>query len=158
MRIHSIWPGRRPGLLIMASCLGILNATGTAFYVATNGSDSNSGTNRSAPFQTIQQAASMAVAGDTCYVCAGVYHETLVPSSSGTSNAPITFSAYSNDVVTLDGADVVTGWTYLSNGIYQASVSWDLGPGNNQVLWMARWCMRLNIRLTAAAMSCTLRL
>ncbi len=133
MRIHSIWPGRRPGLLIMASCLGILNATGTAFYVATNGSDSNSGTNRSAPFQTIQQAASMAVAGDTCYVCAGVYHETLVPSSSGTSNAPITFSAYSNDVVTLDGADVVTGWTYLSNGIYQASVSWDLGPGNNQV-------------------------
>ena len=27
----------------------------------------------------------------------------------------------------------MTGWTFLSNGIYQASVNWDLGEGCNQV-------------------------
>ena len=73
------------------------------------------------------------VAGDTCFIRDGVYHETLAPSRSGISSAPITFGAYSNEVVTLDGADAVTGWTFLSNGIYQASVNWDLGEGCNQV-------------------------
>ena len=120
-------------LMMVAMGLGTIRANATAYYVATNGSDSFPGTNVSAPFQTIQQAASVAVAGDTCCVRAGVYHETLIPLNSGTSNAPITFEAYSNEVVTLDGADVVTGWTLLSNGIYQASVGWDLGAGYNQV-------------------------
>ena len=73
------------------------------------------------------------VAGDTCFIRAGIYRETLTTSESGTSSAPITFTAYSNEVVTLDGADVVTNWTLLSNGIYQASASWDLGEGFNQV-------------------------
>ena len=108
-------------------------AGAATYFVATNGSDSNSGTNLAAPFQTIQHAAATAVAGDTCYIRAGVYHETLAPSSVGASNAPITFAAWSNEVVTLDAADVVTGWTYLSNGIYQASVNWDLGEGFDQV-------------------------
>jgi hypothetical protein len=100
------------------------------YFVATNGSDSNSGTNLAAPFQTIQHAM---VAGDTCYILAGVYHETLAPLSCGASNAPITFAGWSNAIVTLDAADAVTGWTFLSNGIYQASVNWDLGQGFNQV-------------------------
>ena len=73
------------------------------------------------------------VAEDTCFIRAGVYHETLALANSGTSNAPITFAAYSNEVVTLDAADALTGWTVLSNGIYQASVNWDLGEGFNQI-------------------------
>jgi hypothetical protein len=109
------------------------HAGGTTYFVATNGSDTNAGTSLAAPFQTIQHAAATAVAGDTCYIRAGVYHETLAPSSVGTSSAPITFAAWSNEVVTLDAADAVTGWTYLSNGIYQATVNWDLGEGFNQV-------------------------
>ena len=117
----------------MAGCLTIFRANATIFYVATNGSDSYPGTNRDAPFQTIQQAGAIIVAGDTCCICAGIYHETLTPLHSGTRNAPITFEAYSNDVVTLDGADPVTGWSPLSNGVYQASVNWDLGAGNNEV-------------------------
>jgi hypothetical protein len=114
-------------LMMLAIGLAAIRANATTYYVATNGSDSFPGTNLSAPFQTIQQASAVAVAGDTCCIRAGVYHETLIPLNSGTSNAPITFEAYSNEVVTLDGADVVTGWTLLSNGIYQASVGWDLG-------------------------------
>ena len=102
--------------------------------MATNGLDTNPGTNLAAPFQTIQHASTRVVAGDTCFIRAwGVYHEALAPSSSGTSGARITFVAYSNEVVTLDAADAVTGWTFLSNGIYQASANWDLGEGYNQV-------------------------
>lgn len=108
-------------------------ARASIFYVATNGSDANPGTILAAPFQTIQHAATNMLAGDTCYVLGGVYRETLSPARSGTAAAPITFAAYSNEVVTIDACDLVTGWTLLSNGIYQASAKWNLGEGYNQV-------------------------
>ena len=120
-------------VLVLAVGLGTLRADATTYFVASSGSDANPGTNLAVPFQTIQHAATNMVAGDTCFIRAGVYRETLAPSGFGTRSAPITFEAYSNEVVTLDGADVVTGWTSLSNGIYQASVNWDLGEGYNQV-------------------------
>ncbi|MGD0811972.1 MAG: right-handed parallel beta-helix repeat-containing protein [Verrucomicrobiota bacterium] len=113
--------------------LASLRAGATTYYVATNGSEINSGTNLAAPFPTVSFAAQVMMPGDICYIRGGVYHEWLKPSTSGASNAPITFTAYSNEVVTLDAADAVTGWTYLSNGIYQASVSWDLGEGSDEV-------------------------
>jgi hypothetical protein len=119
--------------LALAVSLGMLRADAATYFVATDGSDTNPGTNLAAPFQTIQHAATNMAAWDTCFIRAGVYRETLAPTSSGASGAPITFTAYSNEVVTLDGADAVTGWTFLSNGIYQASVGWDLGEGYNQV-------------------------
>jgi hypothetical protein len=122
-------------LLLWLLALIVSSATAGAaiYFVATNGSDANPGTNLAAPFQTIQQASAKLVGGDSCFIRGGVYRETLAPTNSGTSSAPITFAAYSNEVVTLDGADVVNGWTLLSNGIYQASVNWDLGDGCNQV-------------------------
>ncbi len=119
--------------LILTSGLCGLPAAAATYFVATNGSDANPGTTLSAPFQTIQHAATITVAGDACFIRAGVYRETLAPSNSGTSNAPIAFTAYSNEVVTLSGADLVTNWTFWSNGIYQASVGWNLGVGYNQV-------------------------
>jgi parallel beta-helix repeat protein len=119
--------------LVLALGFGTLRAGAATYFVASNGSDTNSGTSLAAPFQTIQHAAATTLAGDICYIRAGVYHEMLTPSHSGTSSAPITFAAYSNEVVTLDGADVVTGWTLLSNCIYQAPVNWDLGEGHDQV-------------------------
>src|SRR5512137_70671 len=112
-------------VLVWAVSLATLSADAITYFVASNGSDANSGTNLAVPFQTVQHTATNMVAGDTCFIRAGVYHETLAPSHSGTTTAPITFAAYSNEVVTLDAADPVTGWTFLSNGIYQASANWD---------------------------------
>jgi hypothetical protein len=120
-------------VLVLSLVLGAERVGASNYYVATNGSDINAGTSLSAPFQTIQHASSVTVAGDTCYIRAGVYHERLTPASSGLSNAPITFAAYSNEIVTLDAADAVTGWAYVSNGIYEASVNWDLGQGLDEV-------------------------
>jgi len=66
-----------------------MSATGHTYYVATNGSDSHSGSSGS-PFKTIQKCATKVVAGDTCQIAGGDYHETVTPARGGTANARIT--------------------------------------------------------------------
>ncbi|HWE03253.1 MAG TPA: right-handed parallel beta-helix repeat-containing protein [Tepidisphaeraceae bacterium] len=104
------------------------------WFVAPNGNDKNAGT-ISQPFLTIQHAAGLAEPGDTVYLRAGTYRETVTPAHSGTASAPITYSAYDNEVVTIDGADLLSGWTKNagSSSIYSTPQSWDLGEGNNEV-------------------------
>lgn len=102
------------------------------YFVATNGVDSNLGT-IGAPFKTLTRGTLGLVAGDTLYIRGGVYREVLQPTTSGTAATPILITAYSNEVVTITGADVVTNWSVYSNNIYQASVNWDLGDTRNQI-------------------------
>lgn len=129
-------PMRRfaPVLAIPAVLLCGSGALARNYYVATNGVDSNPGT-LNQPFQTIQKAASIMVAGDAAYVRAGTYRETVTPARSGTQMAPITFQPYNGESVTISGADLIpaSAWSLSSGNIWQAPVSWDLGEGNNQV-------------------------
>ena len=82
------------------------SGTGKAYYVATNGSDSNTGTLQN-PFRTITRGLSVVAAGDTLYIRGGTYpginnYITRIP--SGTSwNNPITIAAYLGESVTLSG-------------------------------------------------------
>ena len=101
----------------------LLSAT---YFVSPSGSDSNPGT-LSAPFKTIQHAASIATSGSVVDIETGVYHETVTP-NSGT-----TFQAYKGENVEIDGADAVGGFTKYSGSIYKASAGATLGFGNNQV-------------------------
>ena len=55
---------------------GDLNALGKTYYVATTGSDSNSGNNINEPFLTIEQALSVAGNGNVINISAGTYEET----------------------------------------------------------------------------------
>jgi len=87
----------------------------------------------SSPWKTIQKAASVLVAGDTCYVRGGTYRETVTPTNSGTSSNSVTFMNYNNETVTVSGADVVTGWTQHSGNIYKATTNMSLGTSYNQV-------------------------
>jgi hypothetical protein len=48
--------------------LTALPASGTTYYVAKHGSDTNSGLTLSDPFETISSAAAVMVAGDTCFI------------------------------------------------------------------------------------------
>ena len=48
-----------------------VSAATTAYFVATDGSDSNPGTTVDSPFRTIQQCADVAQPGDTCTIRAG---------------------------------------------------------------------------------------
>lgn len=107
-------------LLVIASVFVLLliavpprsRAAGTAYYVATSGADTNPGT-LAAPFRTIQKAAAVAKAGDTVFVRAGTYRETVTPANSGLAGAPIAFQPFNNEAVTVSGAVAVppAGWT-----------------------------------------------
>lgn len=63
-------------------------------YVSTTGSDSNPGT-ESAPFKTLQKAASVAQPGMTIRVAPGTYNGDVYVTTSGTQTAPITFASQS---------------------------------------------------------------
>jgi hypothetical protein len=109
--------------------------TGPAYYVATNGSDSNSGTDADHPFLTIGKAASVVKAGDTVVIRAGVYREAVTLTSSGSMGSPITFQNYPGEIVTVSGADTIptSSWTVHSGSIHQAPMSWTLGRGMDQI-------------------------
>ncbi|MDB5334337.1 MAG: galA, partial [Phycisphaerales bacterium] len=119
----------------------LLSAT---LFVSPSGSDTNPGS-LSAPFKTIQRAANVAQAGDHVEIRAGVYHETVTPAHSGATGAPIVFEAYNGEKVTISGADPIGGWAKYSGNIYDTTMPWDMGAGNNQIfvdgkaLTEARW-------------------
>lgn len=96
--------------VLAAVVLGAPAALATDYYVATDGSDTNAGT-ESKPFKTIRKATLAAVAaGDTVYIRGGVYgggwDSHLSPQASGTEGSPITFRAYPNELPILDGSDL----------------------------------------------------
>ena len=118
------------------------------YYVSqSGGSDSYTpaqATNIATPWLTIQQAANNVVAGDTVIIRAGTYRETVALPVSGTSNAPITFQGYSNEIAVVSGADQATNWVLESPNIYYAPMSLSLSAGNqvfqnSQMMPLARW-------------------
>lgn len=82
-----------------------LAQSGSTFYVAKTGSDSNSGS-ITAPWLTIQHAANTVSAGATVYVEAGTYNEVVNFPNSGTVSAPITFASYPGQTAIIDGTGV----------------------------------------------------
>jgi hypothetical protein len=98
-------------------------AAGTTRYVATNGSDSNPGT-QAAPFRTLAKALPTLRAGDTLYVRGGTYRERLKNPSikAGTSSARITVANFPGERPVVSGLLWLKGashWTL--NGI---NVTW----------------------------------
>jgi hypothetical protein len=78
-----------------------------AFHVRSSGNNANGGTSPADAFQTITQAASAVAPGDTVYVGAGTYGESVVLATSGTSADPILFRADTEGEFTGDAGDVV---------------------------------------------------
>ena len=102
------------------------------FFVSTSGSDSNSGS-QSAPWATIQHAATMVVAGNTVHVAPGTYASPLTTTASGTASARIRFVS---DVqwgaqVTTTGASA----SWENNGDYVDIMGFSIsGDGNIGIL------------------------
>ena len=86
------------------------------YYVATNGSDSNKGTNISAPFATLAKAAGSASAGNLIYVRGGIYKTTnsISLSHSGTPVQPIRVRPYPSESVVFDFSGEAAGSDGLS--------------------------------------------
>jgi|GEM_PF-784639 len=75
---------------------------GNIFYVSPTGNDSNSGS-ITQPWKTLAKAADTLTPGQTVYLRAGTYKESLRPKNSGTADKYIIYMAYPNEAVTLDG-------------------------------------------------------
>ena len=108
-------------------------AQAATYYVATTGNDSAAGTEEALPFRTIQRAASLMRAGDTCLIRGGIYRETVTLAHSGSTGAPIIFEAYQNERVIISGADIVSGFTLYQPNIYKVAMPWSMGKGKDQV-------------------------
>lgn len=93
--------------------------TGNVYYVAVNGSDSNSGSS-SSPWGTLQHAADSVTAGDTVEIKSGTYNAGFTMETSGANGSPITFRAESGsaeviinapsgqrDTIFLDNSDYI---------------------------------------------------
>ncbi len=125
-------------IAILFLCVIILPAaSASTYYVSPSGSDSYTtaeAQNINTPWLTIQKAASIMVAGDTCLIRAGTYRETVTPANSGTSASPIIFQAYNDEIVILSGTKTLPAsgqsWTMESANVYYTPMSWTLNSGN----------------------------
>jgi hypothetical protein len=103
------------------SLTSLFAQSGSTFYVSKSGKDTNSGS-FTAPWLTIQHAATTATAGATVYVETGVYNESVNFPNSGTASEPITFKNYSGETATIDGTGLSVSGTQglinIVNGSY----------------------------------------
>lgn len=110
------------------------------YHVSPLGDDLASGAS-GAPFRTIQRAAEAAHPGDTVWIRAGTYRETVTPPRSGTAASPIVFRAFGDGPAVISGADPVTGWTVESGAVWRAPMPRDWFsraiPGNGVDLYDA---------------------
>lgn len=75
-------------------------------------------------FQTIQEAANAAVAGDVVVIHSGVYRETVVVQKSGTRENPIRFEVEPGGNVVVTGLDRITNWRRENGGDNVYSTAW----------------------------------
>ncbi|MEM9917249.1 MAG: right-handed parallel beta-helix repeat-containing protein [Bacteroidota bacterium] len=108
------------------------------YYVAKDGDDSNDGSAEQ-PFLTIQKAADVAEKGDTVFIGAGTYRETITPLKTGTINQPILYQAMEGAEVIVSGMEPLNGWTRDQGNIYKLQVPFNLGD-DNMVLYDDRLC------------------
>jgi hypothetical protein len=132
--------------LIILSLISLFPVVSVAqnIYVAKSGNDTSDGSPE-APYLTIQKAANMAQADDTVWIRAGTYRESVTLSRDGTTGNPIVFSAYPGEEVVISGCDLITGWTELGNGIWEAPLQSSMPDYRNQffingkAMTKARW-------------------
>ena len=126
--------GGAAGLVVLAAS----SAFAAHIFVAGSdlkADDKNPGT-EARPLKTIQKAASLATAGDTVFIRAGTYRETVIPAHSGSGGAPITYMPYNNEKVVIDGADPIANWTNYSGSVYQAPMNWSVNRGDGDQVFV----------------------
>lgn len=106
--------------LIFPTCqrqsINTVFSQGNTYYVATNGNDSNNGS-ESTPWRTIQKAANTLTPGDTVFVRAGVYTEAVTVNVSGSAvGGYITIKNYPNETPILDGSALTV--PNVDNGLF----------------------------------------
>ncbi len=90
-------------VLLLAVLIPLIGGAAEAatYYVATNGSDGNPGT-QAAPWATFSHSVGALQPGDTLLIQNGTYHEALNVTRSGTASAPITIQAVNDGQAIVD--------------------------------------------------------
>jgi parallel beta-helix repeat protein len=112
--ITSLRPQRLLAAAIVCFLSALLSRPALAhtLYVATKGSDSNTGSSIRAPLATISHALQIARPGDVINLREGIYRQEIDLSGwrGGTALAPITLRSYRSENVVITGSDPVKGW------------------------------------------------
>lgn len=112
-------------LLVLSLGISLLSFA-TNYYLSNSGSDLNSGTSSSSPWQTIDQLNSIGKQpGDSIFFeCGSIFRGEIIVTSGGTESTPIYFGKYGmGDLPVISGAELVTGWSLYSGNIYKATFS-----------------------------------
>jgi parallel beta-helix repeat protein len=131
------------GLILLAAlCIAAPAGAQTTYYVATDGSDNNTGTSIDSPFATVVKAFHSASPGDTIYVRGGTYRQMIdLSGSGGQPGARVHIFAYPGEKPVFKGSDVVTGWTQYAGSVWRApwSVNSQQVLVNEQPLQQIGW-------------------
>jgi hypothetical protein len=98
---------------------------GKTYYVdRSNGDNANVGTSIDKPFRSIARALPLVAPGDTVLIKKGLYREgiDLSKSRSGERGRPITFAAFGDGEVILDGSTPAT-WVRVTGTVWRAAIS-----------------------------------
>ncbi|HEY5371944.1 MAG TPA: right-handed parallel beta-helix repeat-containing protein [Hanamia sp.] len=110
---------------LLCFVLFVFTANATNYYLSNSGNDANTGTDPSAPWQTLNKLNSFKnlKPGDNVLFNRGdTFYGSITISNSGTAGNPITFGAYGageNPIIT--GFTNVTKWTNLGNNIWKST-------------------------------------
>jgi hypothetical protein len=91
------------------------------YHVSMTGDDHAKGT-ADQPFRTISRAASLAVAGDTVIVHAGVYREWVNPAHGGTEEHRIVYRSAGDGEVVITGAERIVDWKEEGGHVWSTEV------------------------------------
>ncbi len=91
------------------------------YHISVNGNDNAKG-DITAPFRTIQRAASIAQPGDTIKIHAGTYREWVSPANSGTEEQRIVYEAAGDGEVIITGSEPFEDWTDEGDSVWKAEV------------------------------------
>lgn len=94
-----------------------------ALFVDPKGSNDHDGRTEAKPVKTVQYAANLAQPGDTVYLRAGIYRESVRPRRSGEAGKPITYTSYPGERAQINGADLLEQtWAKGEGVIYSTTV------------------------------------
>ena len=111
-------------LLLLTFVVFAFTANATTYYISNDGNDSNSGTDASSPWQTINRlnSASLSAGDNVLFRRGDTFYGSIVASNSGRSGSPVTYGAYgSGNKPVITGFTNVTSWTNKGGNIWEST-------------------------------------
>lgn len=94
------------------------------YYVDCNATKLGNGS-KEFPFKRINDAAKIALAGDTVIVCPGVYRENVNPENGGKENARIVYKSLVRRGAIITGAEKISSWEKYDGNVWVVRLSRD---------------------------------